>query len=205
MLRGLASATLIELAKRLSHSACHRAIIPPLNIRCGGTAPLHDMKKPADKQPRRARRAPYVRKPHTPHAKQVAVEAMAMTGANFSQIAREVGINRETVVRILTQSEMEMRRAEGRSIILEAVPVLAAKLVEIAKNNDLIAILAALRGVGALTNKLEVENSTAAEQRSYAFPKVAFFHRHGRWPTEKEAIAFDRTLDVEPLVKASQA
>lgn len=163
------------------------------------------MKKPPDKPPRRPRRAPYVRKPHTPHAKQVTVEALAMTGANYSQIARETGINRETVVRILSQSEMEMRRAQGRSIILEAVPTLATLLVEIAKGKDLIAILAALRGVGALTHKLEVENSTAAEQRSYAFPKVAFFHKHGRWPTEKEAIAFDRTLDVEPLTKASEA
>jgi len=37
-------------------------------------------------------------------------------------------------------------------------------LVEIAKNKDLVAILAALRGVGALTNKLEVDSSTANEQ-----------------------------------------
>ena len=79
----------------------------------------------------------------------------------------------------------------------------AGLLVEIAKNKDLVAILAALRGVGALTNKLEVDSSTANEQRSYAFPKVAFFYKHGRWPTLPEAIEFDKTLDVEPLIKAS--
>ena len=98
---------------------------------------------------------------------------------------------------------MEARRGQARSVILQAEPELACLLVQIAKNKDLAAILAALRGVGALTNKLEVESSTANEQRSYAFPKVAFFYKHGRWPTLPEAIAFDKTLDVEPLVKAS--
>jgi hypothetical protein len=52
-----------------------------------------------------------------------------------------------------------------------------------------------LRGLGALTNKLEVESSTGNEQWSYAFPKVAFFYKHGRWPTLPEAIEFDKTLD----------
>jgi len=155
------------------------------------------------KTPRRKRRAPYITKPNTPQATQVAIEALALTGSNNSEIARRVGVDRETVGRILTLTEMEARRGQARSVILQAVPELAGLLVQIAKNKDLAAILAALRGVGALTNKLEVESSTANEQRSYAFPKVAFFYKHGRWPTLPEAIAFDKTLDVEPLVKAS--
>jgi len=166
---------------------------------------MPDMKKTErpQKTPRRKRRAPYITKPNTPPATQVAIEALALTGSNNSEIARRVGVDRETVGRILTMTEMEVCRSRARSVILQAVPELAALLVEIAKNKDLVAILAALRGVGALTNKLEVDSSTANEQRSYAFPKVAFFYERGRWPTLPEAIKFDKTLDVEPLIKAS--
>ena len=155
------------------------------------------------KTPRRKRRAPCIRKPNTPQAKQVAIQALALTGSNNSEIARRVGVDRETVGRILTLTEMEARRSQAHSVILQAVPELAGLLVEIAKTKNLEAILAALRGVGALTNKLEVESSTADEQRTYAYPKIAFFYKHGRWPTLPEAIEFDKTLDVEPLVKAS--
>jgi hypothetical protein len=55
------------------------------------------------------------------------------------------------MVRILTMSEMEACRGQARSIILQAVPDLATLLVQIANTKDLAAILAALRGVGALT------------------------------------------------------
>jgi hypothetical protein len=155
------------------------------------------------KTPRRKRRAPYITKPNTPQATQVAIEALALTGSNNSEIARLVGVDRETVGRILTLTEMEARRSQARSVILQAVPELAGLLVQIARNKDLVAILAALRGVGVLTNKLDVESTTTNEQRSYDFPKVAFFYKHGRWPTLKEAIEFDKTLDVEPLIKES--
>jgi flagellar basal body P-ring protein FlgI len=74
-------------------------------------------------------------------------------------------VDRETVVRILTMSEMEACRGQARSIILQAVPDLATLLVQIANTKDLAAILAALRGVGALTNKLEVESTTKIQSR----------------------------------------
>jgi len=165
--------------------------------------PDMDKTERPQKTPRRKRRAPYITKPNTPQSTQVAIEALALTGSNNSEIARRVGVDRETVARILTLTEMEARRGQARSVILQAVPELAGLLVQIAKNKDLVAILAALRGVGALTNKLEVEDTSGDEQRTYAFPKAAFFHKYGRWPTLEEAIEFDKTLDVEPLVKAS--
>jgi transposase-like protein len=132
---------------------------------------MPDMKKTEkpQKTPRRKRRAPYATKPYTPQAKQIAVEALAISGANDSQIAEQVGLDRETVRRLLSRSEMETMRGIGRSIILEAVPNLATLLVEIAKTKNLEAILAALRGVGALSTKLEVENSMAKEERTYSF------------------------------------
>jgi hypothetical protein len=42
---------------------------------------------------------------------------------------------------------------------------------------------------------------TIPQERTYSFPQVAFFGKFGRWPSMKEAIEFDTTLDVEPLVK----
>ncbi len=33
--------------------------------------------------------------------------------------------------------------------------------------------------------------------------RAEFFIQHGRWPTEKEVLEYDKTLEVEPLVKGS--
>jgi hypothetical protein len=77
-------------------------------------------------------------------------------------------------------------------------------LVEIALQKDLEAIVVALRGIGVLTNKLEVESSAISEERTYSFAQVAFFGKYNRWPTLEEAKKFDKTLDVEPLVKARE-
>lgn len=65
------------------------------------------------------------------------------------------------------------------------------------------ALVDILRGIGVLTAKLEVEE-TIPQERTYDFPKVAFFGKFGRWPTLEEAKKFEKTLDIEPLVKASE-
>ena len=108
-------------------------------------------------------------------------------------------INRETVGRILTLTEVQMKRAEARSIILTAVPKIAQRLVKIAEKDDLEAILAVLRGIGVLTQKVEVEQGEFSEKRTYDFSRVAYYHKFGRWPTEAEVIEFDKTLDVPPI------
>jgi hypothetical protein len=83
---------------------------------------------------------------------------------------------------------------------------MSERLVQMAlgetSKGDRQALVDILRGIGVLTAKLEVEEMIP-EERTYAFPKVAFFHKYGRWPTLEEAIEFDKTLDVEPLVKES--
>jgi hypothetical protein len=39
------------------------------------------------------------------------------------------------------------------------------------------------------------------QERDYADAKVEFYYEYGRWPTKAEAIEFDKTIPVKPLVK----
>jgi hypothetical protein len=130
-----------------------------------------------------------------------------MAGLKKRPIARLTGLDRETVSRILSMTEIGMLRAEGRSMIISAIPELTRRFLNIAQGfaekGDLDALLAALRGVQVLTNKIEVEDTTDAEQRNYAYPKIAFFHKYGRWPSLEESKEFDKTIPVEPIIKES--
>jgi hypothetical protein len=60
-------------------------------------SPMPDMKKTErpQKTARRKRRAPYITKPNTPQSTQIAIEALALTGSNNSEIARQVGRPRD--------------------------------------------------------------------------------------------------------------
>jgi hypothetical protein len=37
--------------------------------------------------------------------------------------------------------------------------------------------------------------------RTFAYTKVEFFGRFGRWPLDSEVLEFEETLNVEPLTK----
>ena len=154
-------------------------------------------------QPKSARKtkwaSPYKKGPTSPTAKVSTAIALAMMGQSKRKIARTLHMDRETIGRILTRSEVEMYRAQGRSIILAAIPDMAERLVELVKQNDKEMILAGLRGIGVLTQKVEIEQGEFSEKRTYDFTRVAFYNKFGRWPTEEEVIAFDKTLDVPPL------
>jgi hypothetical protein len=127
-----------------------------------------------------------------------------MRGETTREIANAEGIARNTVIRILSLPEVREAIARSRGLILARADEMLERLVQIAlgetSKGDRQALVDILRGIGVLTAKLEVEE-TIPQQRTYAFPKVAFFHEFGRWPTLEEAIEFDKTLDVEPLVK----
>ena len=136
-----------------------------------------------------------------------AVIRRRMRGETTREIAKAEGIARNTVIRILSLPEVREARAKSRGLILARADELSKRLVEIGlgetTKGDRQAIVDALRGIGVLTSKLEVEE-TIPQERTYAFTKVAFFHKFGRMPTPEETIKFDKTLDVEPLVKKSE-
>jgi hypothetical protein len=130
-----------------------------------------------------------------------------MRGETTREIARAEGIARNTVIRILSLPEVREAVARSRGLILARADEMSERIVQIAlgetSKGDRQALVDILRGIGVLTSKLEVEEPIPQE-RTYAFPQVVFFGKFGRWPSMKEAIEFDKTLDVEPLVKASE-
>jgi predicted transcriptional regulator len=95
--------------------------------------------KPA-KQKGRKWAAP-VNNPYTPTAKQAAVMALGIAGKSKVQIAHEIGLNRETVTRILSQSEYTTIIEELRSrIASELVPDLFKSLKKLVKKADRVAV-----------------------------------------------------------------
>jgi hypothetical protein len=155
------------------------------------------------KQKQSKYKRPYKDKPYTSSIKRAEVVGLHLAHKTRTEIATLTGLNRQTVSRILSQSEVEALLQTYRSHVLQMIPDALAGLHVLIRELDRQAIIETLYGAKVFTERKELEVSHP-EERTYAFPKIAFFHKFGRWPTQKEAIAFDKTLDVEPLVKASE-
>jgi hypothetical protein len=147
-------------------------------------------------------RRPYKDKPYTSPTKRAQVVGLRLADKNQTEIAASTGLSRQTVSRILSQSEVETLLETYRTNVLQIVPDALLGLHVLVRELDRTAIIETLYGSKVFSDKKEIDISRD-EQRTYAFPKIAFFHKFGRWPTLEEAIEFDKTLDVEPLVKAS--
>ena len=108
-----------------------------------------------------------------------------MRGETTREIANAEGIARNTVIRILSLPEVREAVARSRGLILARADEMSERLVQMAlgetSKGDWRPLVATLRGIGVLTPKLEMEE-TIPEERTYAFPKIAFFHKFGRWP-----------------------
>jgi hypothetical protein len=154
------------------------------------------------KQKQSKYRRPYKYEPQIGPGKRAEVVGLRLANWNKSKIAKHVGLNRQTVSRILSQSEVETMLETYRANVLQMVPDALAGLHVLIRELDRQAIIETLYGSKVFSEKKEIDNSRD-EQRTYAFPKIAFFHKFGRWPTLEEAIEFDKTLDVEPLIKKS--
>jgi hypothetical protein len=128
-----------------------------------------------------------------------------LRGESTRQIAQAEGIARNTVIRILSLPEVRVAVAASRGIIVRRAAELATRLVQMGlgetKKGDRQALVDALRGIGVLTSRLTIEDATDQNERDYAFPRVVFFERYGRWPTLEEAKEFDKTIEVKPLIK----
>ena len=85
----------------------------------------------------------------------------------------------------------------------QVIPNVLKGLHALIRRHDRQAIIETLYDRKVFSERKEIDMSHE-EQRTYAIPKIAFFHKFGRWPTLKEAIEFDKTLDVEPLIKESE-
>jgi len=90
-----------------------------------------------------------------------------------------------------------------RDMILDLVPSAIKGLRKLIRRVDRQAIIETLYGTRVLIQRQEVEK-VEEPVRTYAYTKAEFFCKYGRWPSLAEAIEFDKTLEVEPLVKGEE-
>jgi len=141
-------------------------------------------------------------RPYTAKTKQARVLTRVVLGQPERQIAKEEGISRGTVSRIRNSSENAMLLQSYRDMILDIVPNAIKGLAKLVKKTDRQAIIEALYGSRVLIQRQEVEK-VEEPVRTYAYTRAEFFGRYGYWPRNEELEEFDKTLKVEPLVKAS--
>ena len=72
------------------------------------------------------------------------------------------------------------------------------------KKKDRQAGIETLYGSKVLLQQHDVAVTSQPAERDYSSAMVRFYYEYGRWPTRQEAIDFDKTIPVEPLVKKVQ-
>jgi len=139
-------------------------------------------------------------RPYTAKTKQARVLTRVVLGQSERQIAKEEGISRGTVYRIRSQSENAMLLQSFREMILDIVPDAIKGLAKLVKERDRQAIIETLKGSRVLIDRHEVEAIQPPVQ-DYSYSRIRFFGKYKRWPTDEEAIKFEKTLPVNPRVK----
>ena len=140
---------------------------------------------------------------YTPIGKQIHVLGLALTGKGRRQIARELGLDRETVTRILSQEEHQHLVQGYRQAVLRIVPDALVGLFHLVKQGDRTAIIEVLYGARVLIDRHEKAAEPEEPIRTYDSTRVLFYGKYHRWPKDYELEAFERTIPVEPIVKGS--
>jgi Helix-turn-helix domain of resolvase len=139
----------------------------------------------------------------TPLAKQARVTARRMQGQSIRQIATQENISKDTVMRILSKEETSLLiRGYRDTILQDYVPLAMNSLKNLLKRDDRQATIETLYGAKVLIQRQEVE-AVQPPVQDYSYSRVRFFGRYGRWPSDKEAIEFDKTIPVNPTVKGA--
>ena len=137
---------------------------------------------------------------NTPPSKQALVFGLSLLGKKRSAISRELGLDRETVTRILSQQENQELLNRYRSVVMRMVPDALIAAHHLVKQGDRQMVTEILYGSRVLINRNEIEK-VEQPKRNYAYTRAEFFGAHGRWPLDHELKEFEKTLTIEPLVK----
>jgi hypothetical protein len=140
---------------------------------------------------------------YTAIGKQMQVVGLTLTGKRRREIARELGLDRETVTRILSQEENQQLVQGYREAVLKIVPDALVQLSNLVDHGDRTAVIETLYGAKVLIDRHEVAPEPEEPVRTYDSTRVLFFGKYHRWPKDSELLAFDRTIPTEPLVKGS--
>lgn len=139
---------------------------------------------------------------YTPRAKQAAVVGMYLSGQNYSRISEKLGLNPETVVRILSQEENELLLQGYRQALTRIVPDALVHASDLVDRGDRQMVTDVLRGARVMVDRHQVENIPAPVQ-DYSYSRVLFFGKFKRWPTDEEAEKFQKTIPIKPTVKGT--
>ena len=74
-------------------------------------------------------------------------------------------------------------------------------LAKLVRKTDRQAIIETLYGSRVLLRRQEIEKVNEEPQRTYAYTRAEFFGKYGRWPLNEELEEFEKTLDIQPIVK----
>src|SRR5258706_14442192 len=118
---------------------------------------------------------------NTPPSKQALVVGLSFIGKKRSAISRELGLDRETVTRILSQQENQLLVQGYRAAVLKIVPDALIGAQELVKRLDQRMITEVLYGSRVLIQRHEVEK-VEEPKRTFAYTRAEFFGKYGRWP-----------------------
>ena len=136
---------------------------------------------------------------HISPATQAVVLAKKIEGKSNRQIAREAGIHRETVAKILSQEEFRAAILEGRSRLIALIPASIQVYEDVLngrRSKDKVAVARhVLDGTQVMIPRSERIHHTSfeeeAEKRTTA--ELEFAAKQGRWPTDEEMIHYAET------------
>ena len=132
---------------------------------------------------------------------QAAVIGLYLTNHRKQHIAKMIGIDRETVHRIISQQENQILLSGYRDAVMKMVPNALVQAYELVERGDRQMVTDVLYGARVLIDRRETEEIKPPQERTYDYPKVEYFAKYGKWPSLEQAKEFEKTMDIEALVK----
>ena len=88
-----------------------------------------------------------------------------------------------------------------RDVVLKIAPDALVAASELVNRLNPKVVTDVLKGCRVLIERHEIEHVQRAPVQDYSYSRVLFFGKYKRWPTDEEAIKFDKTIPVKPTVK----
>lgn len=123
-----------------------------------------------------------------------------MAGETYDAISKKLELDPETVVRILSQEENELLLQSYRQSLTKIVPNALIQAYDLVDHGDRQMVTDVLRGARVMVNRHEVATAPPPVQ-DYSYSRVLFFGKYKRWPTDEEAVKFQKTITIKPTVK----
>ena len=132
---------------------------------------------------------------YTPPAKQTRIVAASLAGKSNREIARQEGIKRDTVARILSQTEvLDLVEQYRQQVLLNLVPNCILTLQDkvltkgggLRKNVDWRMLIAILKGAQVLVPRVVQEQDIRTDEfRDWTVDELEHFAKTGEWPANR--------------------